>query len=97
MPDELQTLSRTPLGAPATDAGSGAATQWDPGNYFLLSLLVPGAGQVAQRRFVAAAIQAVTIGTYLVTALGVREEPAIWLALAWNGSAIDASLHAPVR
>jgi hypothetical protein len=98
MPDELQSPPRTPLGAPATEASSGAATQWDPGNYLLLSLLLPGAGQVAQRRFVAAALQAATVGTYLVTALGVRDGPTIWLALAWNGwSAIDAYLHARVR
>jgi hypothetical protein len=83
--------------AEALDTGerSSAVTQGDPGNYFWLSILLPGAGQVVQRRFVAAAIQAATVGAYLVAASSVGGGRALGLAIGWNvWSAIDAYWHA---
>jgi hypothetical protein len=98
MTDELHTAPEAPAGALDAGENSSAVTRWDPNNYFWLSVLLPGAGQVAQRRLGAAAIQAATVGTYLVTAIGVGGGRAVWLALAWNvWSAIDAYLHAHVR
>ena len=97
MPDELHTAPEAPLGALDAGSDSSSVTRWDPTNYFWLSVLVPGAGQLAQRRFGAAVIQFATVGTYLVTAIAMGGGRAVWLALAWNmWSAIDAFLHARV-
>src|SRR5688572_26371684 len=95
MPDELHTAPAASVAAPDAEQNSGAVTGWDSSNYFWLSILLPGAGQLAQRRFVAAAIQAATVGTYLIAASSVGGGRALWLALAWNAwSAIDAYWHA---
>ena len=96
MPDEIPSTPEATVEALGADGHSRSVTRWDPGNYFWLSVLLPGAGQVAQRRFVAAAIQAATVGTYLVAASSVGGGGrALWLALAWNAwSAIDAYWHA---
>jgi len=60
----------------------------------LLSAFVPGLGQVAQRRFVAASIQFGTVATYLGGALAVGGRRALLLAILWNiWSAIDAFRH----
>ena len=68
---------------------------WSPSSFSLLSLLIPGAGQLAQRRYVAAAVQLVTVGTYLAAAASTGAGRAFLLALAWNAwSAIDAYWHA---
>src|SRR6478609_6387324 len=57
----------------------------------LLSALVPGLGQVAQRRFLAATIQFGTVATYVAGALALGGRRALLLALIWNvGSVIDA-------
>ena len=96
MPDDLSTTPLAHVEALDAEGNSRSVTRWDPNNYFWLSVLLPGAGQVAQRRFVAAAIQAATVGTYLAAAISVGEGGrALLLALAWNGwSAIDAYWHA---
>jgi hypothetical protein len=95
MPDEFNRTPVASVAAPDAEEKSGAVTRRDPGNYFWLSVLLPGAGQLAQRRFVAAAIQAATVGMYLVAASNVGGGRALWLALAWNvWSAIDAYWHA---
>ena len=60
----------------------------------LLSALVPGLGQLAQRRFLAASVQFGTVATYLVGALAVGGRRALLLAVIWNvGSVIDAYRH----
>jgi hypothetical protein len=99
MPDDLTTATMVPVEARGAEDGSRSVTRWDPSNYFWLSVLLPGAGQVAQRRFVAAAIQAATVGTYLVAASSIGGGGrALLLALAWNAwSAIDAYWHAHER
>lgn len=95
MPDELHTAPTAPIEAPATDENSGSVARRLPGYYFWLSVLIPGAGQIAQRRFVAGAMQAATVGTYLVAASNLGGGRALWLALAWNvWSAVDAYWHA---
>ena len=95
MPDELHTAPVAPVKALDAEGDSTSVTRRDPSNYFWLSVLVPGAGQVAQRRFMAATIQAATVGTYLVTASSVGGGRSLWLALAWNvWSALDAYWHA---
>jgi hypothetical protein len=64
---------------------------WTAGSYALLSALLPGAGQLAQRRFGAALLQAATVGSYLVAALAAGGDRALWLAFAWNAwSAVEA-------
>jgi hypothetical protein len=68
--------------------------RWTPGTYALLSALLPGAGQAAQRRWGAAALQAATVASYLAGALAVGGGRAFWLALAWNAwSSVDAYWH----
>ena len=95
MPDELLSRPEAPVAARDVGDRSSSVTRWDPSNYFWLSVLLPGAGQIAQRRFGAAAIQVVTVGTYVVAAMSAGGDRALWLALAWNAwSAIDAYLHA---
>ena len=63
MPDELTAAPEATVGALDAAADSSTVTRWDPSNYFWLSVLLPGAGQLAQRRFGAAALQAATVGT----------------------------------
>ncbi len=98
----------TGMAAPAPSAGgvsSSAASArsslerepvggWTPGDYALLSAVFPGAGQAAQRRWGTAALQALTVATYLAGALAVGGDGAFWLALAWNAwSSVDAYWH----
>jgi hypothetical protein len=67
---------------------------WSPGSFALLSVLMPGAGQFAQRRFGAAALQLATVGMYMATAVSTGGGRALWLALAWNAwSVIDGYGH----
>ena len=55
------------------------------------SALVPGLGQLVQRRFGAAAVQFGTVAAYAALAIGSGSARALWIAVAWNvGSAIDA-------
>ena len=82
-PSELtQPLTKTPsLRSPASDA--------------LLSMLLPGLGQLAQRRPGTALLQFTTVAAYLGGALAVGTTHALWFAALWNGwSAIDAYWHA---
>jgi hypothetical protein len=59
-----------------------------------LSILVPGLGQLRQRRIVAAATQFGTVAVYVIGALRFADHRAVWLAVGWNlWSAIDAYLH----
>ena len=59
-----------------------------------LSAFVPGLGQVAQRRFVAASIQFGTVATYLGGTIAVGGRRALLLAILWNiWSVIDAFRH----
>lgn len=55
------------------------------------SALVPGLGQLAQRRFGAAAVQFGTVAAYAAVAIGSDNARALWIAVGWNvWSAIDA-------
>lgn len=59
-----------------------------------LSLLVPGVGQFAQRRFLAGAGQLGTVLTYAATAIALGSGRALALAVLWNlWSAFDAYRH----
>jgi hypothetical protein len=59
-----------------------------------MSLLIPGLGQLLQRRFAAAAIQCGAAATYAVATIGVGSGRAAFLAIAWNvWSAVDAYWH----
>jgi hypothetical protein len=79
----------------ADEPGTRSGARWSPDSYLLLSLLLPGAGQVAQRRFGIAAIQVLTVGSYLFAAMNAGGGRAYLLALAWNAwSAFDAYRHA---
>ena len=65
-----------------------------PSGRALLSALVPGLGQLAQRRFLAASVQFGTVATYLVGALAVGGRRALVLAVIWNvWSVVDAYRH----
>ena len=70
-------------------------TQHKPaGDRALLSALVPGLGQICQRRFVAAAIQFGAAATYMTGALGIGGRRALLLALVCNlWSVVDAYRH----
>jgi hypothetical protein len=71
-----------------------APPQATPSSRAMLSLLLPGLGQFAQRRFVAGVGQLVTVAAYSTTALALSDGRALWLAIAWNlWSAIDAYRH----
>jgi len=60
----------------------------------ILSLVVPGLGQFAQRRFVAGAGQLGTVIAYSATALALGGGQALLLAIGWNvWSAVDAYRH----
>jgi hypothetical protein len=60
----------------------------------LLSLVVPGLGQIAQRRFLVGAAQLGTVVAYAVSAFALGGRQALLLAVAWNvWSAIDAYRH----
>ena len=60
----------------------------------LLSLVVPGLGQFAQRRFIVGAGQLATVVAYTVSAFALGGRHALVLAVAWNvWSAIDAYRH----
>jgi hypothetical protein len=79
-----------------TEEAPPAAEVWSPASYALMSVLVPGLGQIAQRRPVAAAIQLGAVVTYLGAAYSLGGGRAVWLALLWNAwSAIDAWWRAP--
>ena len=81
-PSELtQPLTRPPsLRSPASDA--------------LLSVLLPGLGQLAQRRPGTALLQFTTVAAYLGGTLALGSTHALWFAALWNGwSAIDAYWH----
>jgi hypothetical protein len=59
-----------------------------------MSLLVPGLGQLLQRRFAAAAIQFGAALTYAIATIGAGWGRAALLAIAWNvWSAVDAYWH----
>jgi hypothetical protein len=60
----------------------------------ILSLVLPGLGQFAQRRFLAGGGQLGTVLAYAVTALALGGGHALWLAIGWNvWSAVDAYRH----
>ena len=59
-----------------------------------MSLLIPGLGQLFQRRFAAAAMQFGAVVTYAVAMIGGGWGRAAFLAIAWNlWSAVDAYWH----
>ena len=95
MPEERRIAPASSGLTPHVGEESSSAPRRDPSNYFWLSVFLPGAGQVAQRRFVTAAVQAATVGSYLVAASTVGDgSRSLWLALAWNvWSAVDAYWH----
>ena len=60
----------------------------------LLSALVPGLGQLIQRRPLVAALQFGTVVAYGFGVLGLGGRRALFLALAWNvWSIVDAVRH----
>ena len=64
------------------------------GEHAVMSLVLPGLGQFAQRRFIAGASQLGTVIAYGVTAAALGGGRALLLAIAWNvWSAIDAYRH----
>ena len=95
MPDELDTTSLAPLLARSANVASPSVKPRDPNNYFWLSMVIPGAGQIAQRLYVSAAIQTATVCFYMIVASAGGGGRALFLALVWNlYSAVDAYRHA---
>ena len=89
MSDTSQLPTAHVASPPSAPAPHGTRT-----NDLLLSALVPGLGQLAQRRWVPALVQGATVATYLGGAFLAGGEHAYWLALGWNAwSAIDAYWH----
>lgn len=65
-----------------------------PAQHAFLSALIPGLGQLIQRRVGAAVIQFGTVAAYLLGTLGVGGRRALLFALCWNlWSVIDAYRH----
>jgi hypothetical protein len=59
-----------------------------------MSVLVPGLGQLAQRRPLTGVVQFATVAGYVIAALSLDRGQAAWLALVWNAwSAVDAYRH----
>lgn len=59
-----------------------------------MSALLPGLGQLAQRRWLSAGVQFTTVVAYAIAALGLAGARAAFLAVAWNiYSAGDAYHH----
>jgi len=76
------------------DSSPPAAPARVPSTAAALSLLVPGLGQLTQRRPAAALIQFGTVAGYVAVALGTGGSRAVWLAVLWNAwSAADAYWH----
>ena len=91
MPDEPGTAPLAPLLPRNADVASRSVTPRDPSNYFWLSVVIPGAGQIAQRLYVSAAIQTATVCFYMIAASAGGGGRALFLALVWNlCSAVDA-------
>jgi hypothetical protein len=77
---------------PANDNAAAARTR--PRERALLSAIVPGLGQLVQRRFLAATLQFGTVAAYLLSAFGLGSGRAMLLALIWNVvSVVDAYRH----
>jgi hypothetical protein len=76
-------------------AGTSSVAPHKPaGDRALLSALVPGLGQIFQRRFMAAGIQFGAAATYTAGALGIGGRRLLLLALVWNlWSVLDAYRH----
>lgn len=82
---ELPEKRQTATLAPVKETPSGRAA---------LSLLIPGLGQFAQRRFLAGAGQLVAVSAYWATALALSDSRAMWLAIGLNiWSAVEAYRH----
>jgi hypothetical protein len=70
------------------------ATRLPAAERAIQSLLIPGLGQFAQRRFLAGAGQLGTVLAYAVTAVALGGGRALIFAVAWNiWSAVDAYRH----
>lgn len=79
---------KDPPGVSITSPGASAA------EHAVLSAVLPGLGQFAQRRFIAGASQLGTVIAYGVTAVALGGGRTLLLAIAWNvWSAIDAYRH----
>lgn len=93
-PRDSMVWERSRPGAPeASLSNATPARKGSVGDAFL-SLLVPGLGQIVQRRWLAAALQFMTVIAYVVAASNTGEHRAVILAVAWNlWSAVDAYVH----
>jgi hypothetical protein len=70
---------------------SGPDRTVSPASEAFLSAAMPGLGQLAQGRYVAAATQFITVLGYLASAIALGGRRALLAALVWNvWSAIDA-------
>ena len=79
----------------APHGGESSVDQWSPSSFCLASVLLPGAGQFAQRRFIAGAVQLATVLAYLAMAVSTDAGEPLLLAVAWNvWSAVDAYWNA---
>ena len=73
-----------------------AASLFDPAIDPLLSVLVPGLGQLNQRRYLAAALHFGTFAFYIVVGVLLGRTNALWFAALWNAwSANDAYRRPP--
>jgi hypothetical protein len=73
-----------------------APVQATPRARAALSLLLPGLGQFAQRRFLAGTGHLVAVTAYWTMALALGDSRAMWLAIALNiWSGIEAYRHEP--
>jgi hypothetical protein len=72
-------------------AATHASDSHGPIQYALLSAFIPGAGQVAQGRWVAGAVQFGVVIACLAGIFAAGPIQALWLALFWNAySAVEA-------
>ena len=93
-PTTPATLGANENGLPETLPPVALAPPATPVEGALLSVVLPGLGQFAQRRFLTGAVHLGTVLAYTATAYGLGGRRAALLAVAWNvWSAIDAYRH----
>jgi hypothetical protein len=84
------------ISSPRPERERPTASLFDPAIDALLSVLVPGLGQLNQRRYLASALQFGTCAFYILAALVFDRTNALWFAALWNAwSANDAYRRAP--
>ena len=89
--ESVENLDRSTANEQAVQERQLASLRERAVSHAACSALVPGLGQLIQRRFSTAAMQFGTVAAYAAVAIGSGNPRALLVAIAWNvWSAIDA-------